>query len=248
MKSRLGKGIAPKMLLVAFLISTLTIIGIPSASALDIDLDGAVDETSWTPWFSDDSQSPNFDAYWCNNSDKLYLGIITDDDDGGEDVLVFAFKAKEVDYRIEITGSGTKYRESGGSWEDYWKSEKNGLPPGVDVAVGETSGCRSYEISIQLSEIGNKAENFPENFKAWFMVVDGNPHGPVNYYPDALAGWWWAVESLRKPEPENGVKNTQGEEPPHFSAPEIPIGTIMVMIASFAALTLYALKRPTILK
>lgn len=236
------------LILLALTLLSLTVITLPAVLAAGITLDGVVDESDWILWFEDTSQSPMFNVSWHEDSTNLYIAIVTDDTNVNDDLLQFAFQAVGVDYLIEIKpGYWVKYRESGGSWEGYWKNAKDGLPTGVMAKAGTTDGKRSYEISIDLSILGGKATDFPDNFDAWIKVVDGNPEGPTNYYPDSLSGWWWELETLRKPDEENG-KTKNNHETPEFVVPELPIGTIIALLASFAALTLYALKRPTTIK
>ena len=112
----------------------------------------------------------------------------------------------------------------------------------MSAAAGKTDGKRSYELSIELSVLGMTESDLPEKLKAWFMVADGNPEGPVNYYPNMLAGWFFA----NVPEPEE--ENPGGGETPGLVIPELPVGTIMALLSGFAALALFALKRPIIRK
>jgi len=228
-----------KIKAVWLLLSMLFLLLIPTSlvHADGINIDGVVDETEWNWWFKDDSQEPYVDVYVYMNSVNLYIGIVTDDTNENDDVFNFAFRASEVDYWIEIKpGISTKFRNSGGSWEGWWKGVRDGLPPGVNAASGKTDGRRSYEISIELSLLGKKAVDFPDNFKLWFMALDGNPDGPVNYYPDSRAGWWFQIG------------NEEEEYIPKFSVPELPVGTIMALISAFAALTLFARKLPILKK
>jgi len=245
MSRNIGKSIKTVILLISVLLP-LTAAIIPTALGA-ISVDGVVDETEYSLWFEDNSQTPLFNVSWYKDSTALYLGIVIDDMTDDDDILQFAFQAIGVDYLIEIKpGSSIKYRESGGSWEGYWKNAKDGLPTGVVATAGTTDGKRSYELSIDLSILGAKADDFPDNFKAWIKVVDGMPDGSTNYYPDALSGWWWVLENLRDEEPETKPKGT--DEIPKFAAPELPIGTVMALISSLAALTLFAVKRPRITK
>ena len=245
MKGKMTQGISKKILLIMFILSTLGAFYIPAAHAEGIIVDGVVDESDWTLWFTDDSQSPYFDVYWYLDSDNLYIAVLTDDTNDNDDLFRFAFKThKGVDWWIEIKpGYWTKYRPSGGDWEGYWSFSRPGLPPGVSAASGKTDGKRSYELCIELSVLGMTESDLPDKLKAWFMVSDGNPEGPVNYYPNMLAGWFFANVH----EPEEG-ENHGGGENPGFVVPELPVGTIMALISGLAALTLFALKRPIIRK
>lgn len=224
-----------KAVLLLLAIPLLLLIPTSRVNADGINVDGVVDETEWTWWFKDDSQEPYVDVYWYMDSVNLYIGIVTDDTNENDDVFQFAFRASELDYWFEIKpGVSTKFRPSGGDWEGWWKKARNGLPPGVNAAAGKTDGRRSYEILIELSLLGNKAVNFPEKFKFWFMVLDGTPNGPTNYYPDSRAGWWFQIE----------IELDDGEDfLPEFVIPELPVGTIMALLSTFAALILFTRKQ-----
>lgn len=52
--------------------------------------------------------------------------------------------------------------------------------PGVNAVAGKTHRNRSYEISIELSILGNKARDLPESFELWYKILDGAPDGPDN--------------------------------------------------------------------
>ena len=220
----------------------LILVGILVASLLapysmvyadDINLDGTVDETEWIWLLSDTSQEPLFDIKWWKDTENLYISIVTDDGNENEDLLEFAFRAKEVDYWIRMKpDTFKKYRESGGDWNGWWKNIKMGLPSDVDIVASETDGKRSYEIKIGLSILGSKANNFPANFEFWLKIRDG-PNGPINYYPDSYAGWWFAHDV------DNEEKIVEFEEIPTFSVPEIPYGTIMTLITMLAATALF---------
>ena len=108
-----------------------------------INLDGTVDETEWTWLLNDTSQEPFFDVNWWKDTENLYISIVTDDGNENEDLLEFAFRAKEIDYWIRMKpDTYKKYRESGGNWNGWWQDKKAGLPPEVDIVAGETDGKR----------------------------------------------------------------------------------------------------------
>lgn len=230
---------AVKLLLVVIILSPLAAVHVPALLAAGIDLDGVVVETEWTLWFNDGSQQPYFDVYWHEDSENLYIAILTNDANDNSDVLQLAFKAENRDYWIEIKpGDSTIFRVSGGSWDGYWKRKHTGLPSGVNAVAGKTDGKRSYEVSIELSILKDKA-SIPDRFPIWLMVLDGAPEGQVNYYPDSYADWWFAHGSEDSDDFEN---------PPLFHIPELSLGTITALASMLAALTLFAYKRPTIIK
>lgn len=238
MKSMLFKEMKFLILVVPMLFAIS--VGItPIAFAEGIDLDGVVEEPEWTWLFNDISDEPYFDLYWYIDTENLYIAIATDDANENYDVMKFAFAAKDLDYRIQVApGVYTAYRKSGGDIEDYWSTLRIGLPSGVNVSYGKTDGKRSYEISIQLEMLGNKANDFPENFKMWIMLKDGTQDS-INYYPNSRAGWWFLFGS-----------EEEGEENPtlHFGVPELPFGTLMALISTIAALTLFASRQQILLK
>lgn len=227
-----------KQRLLAIVFTLLTILSTISVAVYaEVAINGTIDEADWEHWFEDDSESPVINVYWCNDSNNLYIGILTDDTNENKDVLEFAFRASEKDYWIQIKpGVSTKYRPSGGDHEGWWKEARPGLPAGVNAVAGKTDGKRSYEISIGLSILGSRAENLPESFKFWYKVQDGTPDGPDNYYPDSRTGWWFDIQ--QKEEDEN---------PLMFKIPELPYGTIMAVISMFIAIAVYV-KKPSFIQ
>lgn len=232
------KKIYLKKRLLTIVLTLLTILSLnPVAAYAEVVVDGTIDETDWDHWFKDDSDSPIVDVYWCTDSDYLYLGILTDDTNENNDVLEFAFRASAKDYWIQIKpGVSTKYRPSGGDYEGWWNGVKDGLPIGVNAIAGKTDGNRSYEISIELSILGDGAEDLPESFIFWYKVLDGAnaKDGPDNYYPDSREGWWFDVER----------EKDEDEIPMKFHIPELPLGTIMALISMFLAAVIYV-KKPS---
>lgn len=224
-----------KKIVILSILYALVALQLPSVYASGLTIDGIVEETEWT-WLLDDlSQQPNFSVYYSSDSAYVYLAIVTNDANENSDVLEFAFRGAEKDYWIEVKpGISTNFRLSGGTWQGWWKGLRTGTPSGVNIAEGETDGYRSYEISIEVSKLGDKASSFPEKFKFWIKVQDGTPNGPVNYYSDNRADWWWVIEQ------EVGDDD---ESPPMFMAPELPLGTIMSLISMLAAFSLFV-KRP----
>ena len=224
-----------RLLTIIFTMLTLFSMSLVTANA-EVTLNGTIDEADWNHWFKDDSESPIVDVYWTNSSDYLYIGIMTDDINENNDVLEFAFKASEEDYWIRITpGISTQYstRESVPLplFQGWWQTINTGLPPGVNAVAGKTHGNRSYEISIELSILGNKARDLPESFELWYKVLDGTPDGPDNYYPDTYFGWNSEEEHIT----------------PTFHIPELPLGTIMALITMFLAMAIF-MKKPSFIQ
>jgi hypothetical protein len=225
-----------KKRILALILATLTIFSMNMVIVYaEVTLNGTVDETDWDHWFKDDSESPIVDVYWANSSDYLYIGIVTDDTNENIDVLEFAFKASEEDHWIQIIpGISTQYstRESAPTplFQGYWQTINTGLPPGVNAVAGKTHGNRSYEISIELSILGNKARDLPESLEIWYKIQDGAPDGPENY-PDTYMNWNWEEEPIT----------------PTFHIPELPLGTIMALISMFLAMAIF-MKKPSFIQ
>jgi hypothetical protein len=233
------KKISLKKRLSTIVLTLLIILPMVSVTAYaEVIVNGTIDEADWEHWFEDDSDSPIVDVYWYNDSDYLYIGLVTDDTNENSDVLEFAFRASDEDFWIQIKpGVSTKYRTSGGDYEGWWKGANDGLPAGVNAVAGKTDGKRSYEISIELSILGNRAKDLPESFKFWYKVLDGHPNGPVNYYPNSRAGWWF----------EFGQEEEDEELPLQFAVPELPLGTIMALISMFLAAVIFV-KKPSFIQ
>ena len=228
-------GVNKRLLAIVFAMITIFSMNMVTAYS-EVLLDGTVDEADWNFWFTDDSGSPVVDVYWSNNSDYLYIGMVTDDANENSDYLEFAFKAGEEDYWVQITpGVSTSYAVRASVptplFQGYWKTIYTGLPTSVNVVTGETLGNRSYEISIELSILGNRAGDLPESFEFWYKVQDGFPDGPYNY-PDSYLSWEF------EPEPE---------PIPRFSVPELPLGTIMALISMFLAIAIF-MKKPSFIQ
>lgn len=228
-------GTKKRMLAIVFALITIFSMNMVTAYA-ELVLNGTVDETDWNYWFTDDSGPPVIDVYWTNNSDYLYIGIVTDDTNENNDYLEFAFKGGEEDYTVQIiSGVLTQYAVRASVptplFQGYWTTYYLGLPTGVNVVTGETLENRSYEISIELSILGNRAPDLPESFKFYYEVQDGHPDGPSNY-PESHFTW-------------NYVPPENEEEPiPTFHVPELPLGTIMALISMFLAMALF-MKKPS---
>ena len=151
-------GVNKRLLAIVFAMITLFSMNIVTASA-DPVLNGVIDEDDWNYWFTDDSGPPVVDVFWSNNSDYLYIGIVTDDTNLNSDYLEFAFKGGEEDYWVQIIqGVSTSYavRASAATplFQGWWQTIYTGLPTSVNIVPGETLGNRSYEISIELSILG----------------------------------------------------------------------------------------------
>jgi hypothetical protein len=214
----------------------------PLAYVEGIERDGIVDEAEWTWLFKDASQKPYFDVYWYKDSEDLCLAIVTDDTSDNTDLLEFAFRATDIDYLIQLKpGISVRYRSSGGDWNGWWQTIHNGLPPKVNIGDGKTNGYRSYEISIHPSLLGDKATDFPNNFVFWIKIQDGAPNGPINYYPDSRAGWWFDIAAGRAGREE--IPEFEGnEQVPEFHIPELPFGPVMAILSMVAAIALYKRK------
>ncbi len=233
------KSVVLKKRLVAIVFAMVTIfsMNLVTASA-ELLLNGTVDEADWEYWFTDDSGSPVVDVYWSNNSDYLYIGIVTDDTNENSDYLEFAFKGGEEDYTVQIIpGVSTQYAVRASAptplFQGYWTTYYTGLPTSVNVVPGETSGNRSYEISIELSILGNRARDLPESFEFWYKVQDGYPDGPSNY-PESYNSWNFEPDNEEKPIPT-------------FHVPELPLGTIMALISMFLAMVIF-MKKPSFIQ
>jgi hypothetical protein len=229
---------------IIFALITIFSMNVVTAYA-ELMLDGTVDEADWNYWFTDDSGSPAVDVHWSNNSDYLYIGMVTDDMNENSDYLEFAFKGGEEDYWVQITpGVSTRYAVRASVptplFQGYWATIYTGLPTGVNVVAGETLGNRSYEISIELSILGNRARDLPESFEFWYKVQDGSPDGPFNSYPDSYYTW-----EFEPPDDERG--NQKPERIPTFSVPEFPLGTIMAVISMFLAMAIF-MKKPSFIR
>ena len=211
----------------------LVIIQLPVVLGEGIELNGIVDEAEWEPFLADTSQKPYFNVSGYMDSEYLYIAVTTDDVNQNDDVLEFAFRAEKCDYWIQVKPElSQRYRPSGGTYKDWWKGIRSGLPVGVNITAGETDGKRSYEISIKISKL-SKAPTDLEDFVLWLKVQDGEPDGPINYYPDSRAGWWFEVE----------VHEEEDDMIPMFHIPEMPLGTIMVIVSMFTAMILLKKQR-----
>ncbi len=208
----------------------ISLILIPSSYAQGITLDGDINESDWVLWF-EDNDIPKYTAYYSLDDTNVYIGILLDDNDVTNDKVMFAFKAENYDWLIEIIqGTTFVYRPSGGGWNGWWQSKRPGLPPDVQVEVGTTNGKTSYEICIPKNMLGGYAEDFPEKAKIWIMYRTEDS-GNVNYYPQGYADWFFVTSE------RNFV--LEEEEPPKFSTPEIPYGTVLSVATMIAALMLY---------
>jgi hypothetical protein len=222
-----------KYLLIGLITLSLFTIILPSAHADGIIIDGVIDETEWSYWFTDDSDSPVVDVYSYNDSSNVYIGILTDDATDNDDSLEFAFRASRRDYWFKLKSDGSAWWRSGEEGvEGWWNGMNTGLPIWFTAVASTTDGNRSYEISITLTCMEEKADNFPDNFVFWYKVQDENPGGPCNFYTDSLSGWWFVMGQY-----------PEGEEPRlEFAVPELPLGTIMALVSMFAAIAIFAKK------
>jgi hypothetical protein len=217
--------------IIIFLLVTLFITINTSVNAVVID--GSINENEWNFWFTDDSEEPILNVYWYIDQNNFNLGILTNKLKLDEDLLEFAFRAIDVDYWIKYKpGISTVYKKSRDDTALEWWEDRtyNGLPRGVNITTGVTNGTRSYEISITLDRLNQNPEDLPERFTFWYKVQHNAPNGPDNFYPNTRAGWWFDI--LREHE--------RDEKIPTFHVPELPIGTLlalMAMIASYIALS-----------
>ena len=209
---------------------------IPSLYAEGIVLDGDVSEPGWTPFYSDAIESPVFSLYTASDLENIYLGIVLEGNVDPANVIVeFAFRAKEIDYWIQIKEETMRFRASGGTWKGWWYPIMENLPPGVTIAMGETDGDTSYEICITKDLMGGYADDFPEKLKIWLKI---EAEGETNFYPEDYAGWWFVVEQDKD---ERYIEFGAPEEP-KFNTPELPFGTIL-SLATMAGALLIASKK-----
>lgn len=216
------------MFLAVMLLSTMIT---PSSSAQGITLDGVLSEIDWMLWF-EETEEPGFTVYYATDESNVYIGIIFEDDDTSDDHLQFAFRAEDIDYKIKIKHDTIIcYRPSDGNNQGWWSQTIWGLPPSVTIGIGTTNDKTSYEICIAKSTLGEYANDFPENFTMWIMYISDNPSGPVNYYPNVYAGWWWVINQESGDELGN-------EMLPEFRIPETPYGTILSLATMIGVLLL----------
>ena len=235
-------GITKRLLVIVFAMMTIFSMNMVIAYA-ELMLNGSVDEADWNYWFTDDSGSPVVDVYWSDNSDYLYIGIVTDDSNENSDYLEFAFKGGEEDYSVQIIPGGSTHYSVRTSvatplFQGWWQTSYTGLPPGVNVVTGYTLENRSYEISIELSILGNRAGDLPESFEFYYKVQDGHPDGPSNY-PDSYMSWNF--------NPDNEQDDGEEELVPTFHVPELPMGTIMALISMLLAMVIFT-KKPSVIQ
>jgi hypothetical protein len=179
---------------------------------------------------------------------NIYLGIITGTLTPDNGQLQVAFKASEYDWAIMITETSIEYKRSKndpGIGDKYWKAAIQGLPDGVQAVQDVTDSMISYEISISKELIGEYGADYPDNFTFWLMyTLDGDGSwiwsiididGKVNFYPEAYAGWWFALSPY-----------DETDEIPMFITPEIPYGTLMSLTIMLSVILL-RYKRATIL-
>jgi len=251
-----------KVLKIALILLTIISMNSILAFADGITMDGTIDEAEWNYWFKDDSDSPVVDVYHYNDTSNVYIGLLTDDTTDNDDSLEFAFRASRRDYWFMLKSDGSAWWRSGEEGvEGWWNGMNTGLPAWINAVVSMTDGKRSYEISITLTcmeekaydsmtdgkrsyEISitltcmeEKAYDFPDKLVFWYKVQNENPGGPNNFYPNSLAGWWFVLGQY--PDGEGG--------PLDFAVPELPLGTIMALISMFAAIAIFA-KRTSILQ
>jgi len=209
---------------------------IPSIRAEDITLDGKVSETVWVDWFEDPGY-PSYSVYYTVDEEAIYIGIVLDIDNVDDANLRFAFRAEASDYLIKITEEGDiSFYPGDSSRISWWGNKRIGLPSGVEVVQGETSGKASYEIKLLKEILGDYAD-LSEDFPLW-VLSEASDMAMSNYYPDDRSDWWFyrgdSTEAI-------GL-----EEPPTFHAPEFPLGTISSIAVMIAALALIGRKKNTI--
>ncbi len=209
---------------------------IPSIRAEDITLDGKVSETVWVDWFEDPGY-PSYSGYYTVDEEAIYIGIVLDIDNVDDANLRFAFRAEASDYLIKITEEGdVSFKPGDSSRTSWWGGKRIGLPYGVEVVKGETSGKASYEIKLLKEILGDYAD-LSEDFPIWVMSKAPDSSVP-NYYPDNRGDWWfYDMESGRE-------LVYDPEDVPRFHVPEYPLGTMLSLITMIAALGMMSKKVP----
>ena len=226
-----------KLSLGVLIVLMVSLCVIPSIRAENITLDGEISEAVWVDWFEDPGY-PSYSVYYTVDEEAIYIGIVLDIDNVDDANLRFAFRAEASDYLIKITEEGdVSFYPGDSSRPSWWGNKRIGLPSGVEVVKGETSGKPSYEIKIMKEILGDYAD-LSEDFPLWVMSKAPDSSVP-NYYPDSRARDWWFYR-------DDSTEFIGAEEPPTFSAPEFPLGTISSIAVMIAALALIGRKKNTI--
>jgi hypothetical protein len=222
------------------LIMMANLMMIPCLYAEGITIDGVVVEPEWTLFYKDEIYNPVYSLYTASDLDKIYLGIVLEDNNNPANVMIdLAFRAKNIDYWIQIKDGTIKYRPSGGYWGGWWEKIRSNpltgiaLPTGVTIAIDNPNGETSYEICISKDIMGGYVDDFPNNLKIWLKIVS---EGETNIYPESYADWWFEIEQDEE-EPEIIV--------PKFSVPELPFGTLLSLSTMVAALLIVSKKSLT---
>ena len=209
---------------------------IPSIRAEDITLDGKVSETVWVDWFEDPGY-PSYSGYYTVDEEAVYIGIVLDIDNVDDANLRFAFRAEASDYLIKITEEGDmSFYPGDSSRTAWWGGKRIGLPYGVEVVQGETSGKASYEIKLLKEILGDYADP-SEDFPLLVMSKATDSSVP-NHYPDNRGDWWFYRDG--------DTEVIWAEEPPTFHAPEFPLGTLSSIAVMALAFVLASRKKNTI--
>lgn len=212
---------------------------IPSIKAEDITLDGEVSETVWLDWFEDPGY-PSYSAYYTFDDEAIYLGIVLDIDNVDDANLRFAFRAEASDYLIKITKEGDlSFHPGDSSRTSWWGGKRIGLPYGVEVVKGETSGKASYEIKILKEILGDYAD-ISEDFPLWVMSK-ASDMAISNYHPNNRDDWWFYRGDSTESIEVIGTENS-----PRFHVPEFPLGTLSSIAVMAVALVLASRKKNNI--
>jgi len=225
-----------KLSLVVLIAIMASLCVIPSIRAENIALDGDISETIWVDWFEDPGY-PSYSVYYTFDEDNVYLGIVLDIDNVDDANIRFAFRAETSDFLIKITKDGdTSFYPGDSSRTSWWGGKRIGLPYGVEVVNGETSGKPCYEIKILKEILGDYAD-IPDCFPLWVMS-EASDMAMSNYYPNNRGDWWF----YRDDNTEN-IEVFGTEDPPTFHVPEFPLGTFSSMAVMAVALVLASRKK-----
>ena len=225
-----------KLSLAVLIVLMTSLCVIPSIRAENITLDGEISETIWVDWFEDPGY-PSYSVYYTFHENNVYLGIMLDIENVNDANIRFAFRAEASDFIIRIRKDGDiSFYPGDSSRTSWWGGKRIGLPYGVEVVKGETSGKPSYEIKIMKEILGDYAD-IPEGFPLWVMSTASDV-ALSNYYPNNRDDWWF----YREDNTEN-IEVMGTENPPTFHAPEFPLGTFSSIAVMAVALVLASRKK-----